>query len=90
MRYQKGSFELSRAQDLPLLRQVLRSQFVTYEQMFEFMKLGCHEIRRQSFNWRIKRLVDTKWWCSITLRQLQTRIFIPSEPLGFSIPAGNR
>src|SRR5260370_3537603 len=22
------------------------------------MKLGCHEVRRQSFNWRIKRLVD--------------------------------
>src|SRR6266849_5191140 len=58
MRYQKGSFELSRAQDLPLLRQVLRSQFVTHDQIFEFMKLGCHEIRRQSLNWRIKRLVD--------------------------------
>jgi hypothetical protein len=58
MRYQKGSFELSSAQDLPLLRQVLRSQFVTHDQMFEFMKLGCHEIRRQSFNWGIKRLVD--------------------------------
>jgi len=58
MRYQKGSFELSHAQDLPLLRQVLRSQFVTHDQIFEFMKLGCHEIRRQSLNWRIKRLVD--------------------------------
>jgi hypothetical protein len=58
MRYQKGSFELSRAQDLPLLRQVLRSQFVTHDQIFEFMKLGCHEIRRESLNWRIKRLVD--------------------------------
>ena len=41
-----------------MLRQVLRSQFVTHDQMFEFMKLGCHEIRRQSFNWRTKRLVD--------------------------------
>lgn len=58
MRYQKGSFELSRAQDLPLLRQVLRSQYSTHDQMYEFMRLGCHEIRRQSFNWRIKRLVD--------------------------------
>src|SRR5260221_685859 len=58
MRFQKGSFELSRAQDFPLLRQVLRCQCVTHDQLFEFMKLGCHEVRRQSFNWRIKRLVD--------------------------------
>jgi len=58
MRFQKGSLEISRAQDLPLLRQILRSRYATHDQVFEFMRLGCHEVRRQSFNWRIKRLVD--------------------------------
>jgi hypothetical protein len=57
MRFQKGSLELSHAQDYPLLRQVTHCQFVTHDQIYEFMRLGCHEMKRQSFNWRIKRLV---------------------------------
>jgi hypothetical protein len=69
MRFQKGSIELSAVQDLPLLRQVLRSQYATHNQLFEHMQLGCHEMRRQSFNWRIKRLVD---------HQLMLRHYIPT------------
>ena len=57
MRYAKGSIKLSSAQDYPLLRQVMRSQFVTHDQLCEFMTLGCYEIKRQSFNWRVRRLV---------------------------------
>ena len=57
MRYAKGSIKLSSAQDYPLLRQVMHSRFATHDQIYEFMTLGCYEIKRQSFNWRVRRLV---------------------------------
>jgi hypothetical protein len=57
MRYFKGSVALSQAHDLPLLRQVLRSHFVTHSQLFEFTKLGGYERDRKVFNWRLGRLV---------------------------------
>lgn len=58
MRYPKGSIQLNESRDLPLLRQVLRSEFVTHSQLFEFMRLNHHERSRQSFDWRLRRLVD--------------------------------
>jgi len=58
MRYPKGSIQLNDSRDLPLLRQVLRSEFVTHSQLFEFMRLNHHERSRQSFDWRLRRLVD--------------------------------
>ena len=58
MRYWKGSIHLSPSQDYPLLRQILRSDHITHSQLFEFMRLGCHESCRQSFAWRIRRLVS--------------------------------
>ena len=57
MRYQKGSISISTGQDIPVLRQVLQSQFVTHDQLFEFMRLGCYEVNRHTFNWRVRRLV---------------------------------
>ena len=58
MRYPKGSLQLSQSRDLPLLRQILRSEFVTHSQLFEFMRLNHYERSRKSFDWRIRRLVD--------------------------------
>ena len=58
MGFQKGSIALSPAQDIPLLLQVLHSRFVTHDQLFEFMLLGCYELKRASFNWRVRRLVQ--------------------------------
>ena len=58
MRFTKGSIELSPAQDMPLLRQVLHSQFITHDQLFEFMDIGNYERKRPSFNWRVRRLVE--------------------------------
>jgi len=58
MRYPKGSLQLSPSRDLPLLRQILRSEFVTQSQLFEFSKLNHSERSRNSFHWRIRRLVD--------------------------------
>lgn len=57
MRYRKGSIELSRSRDLPLLRQILRSEFAVHAQLFEFMRLNHHERSRKSFDWRFRRLV---------------------------------
>ena len=59
MSYRKGCVALSESQDYPLLRQVLRSQFVTHTQLFEFMTLGHYEHSRSSFNWRLRRLVTS-------------------------------
>jgi hypothetical protein len=40
------------------LRQILRSEFVTHSQLFEFMRLNHYERSRKSFDWRLRRLVD--------------------------------
>src|ERR1700730_8696351 len=58
MRYPKGSIQLNQSRDLPLLRQILRSEFVTHSQLFDFMKFYHYERSRQSFDWRLRRLVD--------------------------------
>src|SRR5579859_5878030 len=58
MRYEKGSVQLSACHDHPLLRQVLRCGFVTHDQLFEFLRLGCYERHRASFDWRVRRLVN--------------------------------
>jgi hypothetical protein len=57
MRYPTGSIQLNQSRDLPLLRQILRSEFVTQSQLFEFMQLGHYERSRNSFHWRMRRLV---------------------------------
>jgi hypothetical protein len=58
MRYPKDSIQLNESRDIPLLRQVLRSEFVTHSQLFEFMCLNHYERSRKSFDWRLRRLVD--------------------------------
>jgi hypothetical protein len=58
MRYPKGSIQLNQSRDLPLLRQILRSEFVTHSQLFDFMRLNHCEHTRKSFDWRLRRLVD--------------------------------
>jgi hypothetical protein len=58
MRYPKGSIQLNQSRDLPLLRQILRSEFVTHSQLFDFMQLCHYERSRKSFDWRLRRLVD--------------------------------
>lgn len=57
MRYPQGSIQLNESRDLPLLRQILRSEFVTHSQLFEFMHLNHHEGSRKSFDWRLRRLL---------------------------------
>jgi hypothetical protein len=59
MRYAKGSLVINAERDVPLLRQVRNSKFVSHHQLFEFMKLGGFDHARNSFNWRLKRLLDS-------------------------------
>jgi hypothetical protein len=58
MRYIKGCISLNYEHDYPLLSQVLRSGFVTHDQLFEFMQIDKHESNRSTFNWRARRLTN--------------------------------
>src|SRR5258708_39425297 len=58
MRYAKGGLVISAERDIPLLLQVRNSRFVSHDQLFEFMKFGGVDRSRNSFNWRVKRLVQ--------------------------------
>ena len=60
MRYAKGGLVINPERDIPLLRQVRNSRFVSHQQLFEFMKFGGFDHCRNSFNWRVRRLVDVR------------------------------
>jgi len=61
MRYAKGTLALSSKHDIPLLLQVRNSRFVTHHQLFESMQLAAIEYSRRSFNWRIRRLLESNF-----------------------------
>src|SRR5262245_9164676 len=61
MGFAKGSISLSPTKDVPLLLQVLHSQFITHDQLRDFMSLGSHELNGHSFNWRVHRLVENRF-----------------------------
>jgi hypothetical protein len=57
MRYAQGTVAVSLSRDIPLLVQVRNAKFITHKQLFELMQSGGYECSRQSFNWRMKRLL---------------------------------
>jgi hypothetical protein len=59
MRYAKNSLVINPERDIPLLRQVRNSRFVSHQQLFDFMKFGGLDHCRSSFNWRTRRLVGS-------------------------------
>ena len=59
MRYARGTLAVSPTRDIPLLARVRNSRFITHQQLFEFMQSGSYEYSRNSFNWRIHRLLNT-------------------------------
>jgi hypothetical protein len=81
MRFSKGSIEISFAQDMPLLRQVLHSQFITHEQLFEFMDIGNYERKRPTFNWRVRRLVQ---------HEFLNRYYFPEIDVSYLYRIGSR
>jgi len=56
MRYRKGSIELNPDYDEELLRLVLRSGFISAEQLRRFLELRGRGMPQRSFNWRLQRL----------------------------------
>jgi hypothetical protein len=56
MRYLKHTLAIQSERDIPLLRQVRNSKFVSHLQLFELMKFAGTEHSRDSFGWRIRRL----------------------------------
>jgi hypothetical protein len=59
MGFQKGAISLNALKDVPLLLQVLHSQFITNDQLFDFMQRRNIETTRAPFNWRLRRLVNS-------------------------------
>lgn len=57
MRYVKNSVVIQAERDIPLLRQVRNSKFASHGQLFELMRFGGSESSRDSFGWRIRRLL---------------------------------
>lgn len=57
MRYAKNSLVVSPERDIPLLRQVRNSRFVSHNQLFDMMSYQGIDHCRSSFNWRTRRLV---------------------------------
>ena len=81
MRFSKGSIEISLAQDIPLLRQTFHSQFITHNQLFQFMDIGNVERKRPTFNWRVRRLVE---------HEFLERYYLPEIDLSYVYRIGSR
>lgn len=61
MRYAKNSLVVRTERDIPLLRQVRNSKFVTHVQLFEMMRFAGSEHCRDSFGWRVRRLIRAQF-----------------------------
>jgi hypothetical protein len=59
MPYATGSIVVNAERDIPLLRQVRNSKFVSRHQLFEFMKLGGFDHSPDCLNWRLRRLLNS-------------------------------
>lgn len=57
MRYLKNSIVIQTERDIPLVRQVRNSKFVSHNQLFELMRFAGSESSRDSFGWRVRRLL---------------------------------
>ena len=61
MRYLKDSIVVQEGRDIPLLRQVRNSKFSSHNQLFELMRFAGSESSRDSFGWRVRRLLKAKF-----------------------------
>lgn len=61
MRYAKGTLALNFDRDIPLLLHVRNSKFITHQQLFAFLQFASLEHSRNSFNWRIQRLLQSAY-----------------------------
>jgi len=56
----KGSIVISTEFDIPLLRQVRNSRFVSHKQLFELLRHDAFVSTRDSLNWRVQRLLRSR------------------------------
>lgn len=52
---------VSETRDLPVLLQIRNARFITHEQLYELLSLASYEHSRNSFNWRIRRLLQAEY-----------------------------
>lgn len=57
MRSAKNGLVIHAERDIPLLRQVRNSKFVSHDQLYELLRFSGSESSRDSFGWRIRRLL---------------------------------
>jgi hypothetical protein len=57
MRYAKNGLVIQPERDIPLLRQVRNAKFITHDQLFSLSLFSGLERSRDSFNWRLRRLL---------------------------------
>lgn len=57
MRFAKNGLVIHPERDIPLLRQVRNSKFVSHDQLFDLLRFSGSECSRDSFGWRVRRLV---------------------------------
>ncbi|HET9281210.1 MAG TPA: hypothetical protein VFR24_04545 [Candidatus Angelobacter sp.] len=57
MRYAKNGLVIQPERDIPVLRQVRNSKFITHDQLFSLTRFSGLERSRDSFNWRLRRLL---------------------------------
>ncbi len=79
MAYPAGYIELNHERDIPMLKEVLHSRFVTHAQLFELAQFAGIESCRETFNWRVKRLAA---------RELLLRHDVPSFGRNFVYSLG--
>lgn len=65
MRYLKDSVVIQAERDIPLLRQARNVKFISHHQLFELMVFARLERSRESFNWRVQRLVKAGWLATL-------------------------
>jgi Replication-relaxation len=73
MRYQKGTIDINRAHDEPILTWVLQCGFISTGQLWRFLTLEGLRLPRRSFSWRLQRLVEhgliRQWKIPIVARE---------------------
>lgn len=71
-----------------MLKQVLRSEFVTQSQLYEFMRLRHQERSRRSFDWRLRRLVHHGLVGRVSVPSFQGERVYSIAPTGAAVLQG--
>ena len=79
MRYAKGTIAMSEASDLPLLRHIRDSRFITHNQLLAISGQQDDILAKRRFNWRVSRLVRAQYVTVVDARRNTERIYTISR-----------